>query len=289
VADRAALAGGRIVVTGATSGLGMATARHLAGLGSRVVLCGRTAGSAAKAADDVRRSTGAAVETAHGNLEEQAGVAALAAQLRASGEQIDVLVHNAGAAFPAYLETADGIERTVAVNHVAPLLLTELLDGHLAQQAVVLAVTSRTVDYVSVDEADPDVRGHSLADGYTQLGAYGVSKLLFLLAVRSLARRDSGRCTAVLFDPGGIQTEFAEKAGDEAFREMTRRHWEHMNTAEQAAADLVTTLTTPSLVPGTIYSKGGVLPPPAAAERSGLCDLVRERTVAAFAGFVRLR
>jgi NAD(P)-dependent dehydrogenase (short-subunit alcohol dehydrogenase family) len=279
VADGSALAGQRIVLTGATSGMGRAAAEQLARLGSRVVLCGRTADSAARAADEVRRVTGAAVESAHGNILEQAGVAELAGQLTASGEPIDILVHNAGAAFAVYQETADGFERATAVNHVAPLLLTELLDAQLTDQAVISAVTSATIGFVAIDEADPDVRGRSLADGYTQLAAYGTSKLLSALALRSLAR--DGR-TVVLFDPGGIQTAFAEKGGDPAFIAMTQKHWDNMNTAEEAATDLIATLTAPALAAGTIYSKTGVVAPPATAERADLCDLVRERTVAGF-------
>lgn len=281
MAEGSALAGQRIVLTGATSGMGRAAAEQLARLGSRVVLCGRTAASAARAADEVRRATGAAVESAHGNILEQTGVAELAGQLTASGEPIDILVHNAGAAFAAYQETADGFERATAVNHVAPLLLTELLDAQLTDQAVIAAVTSATIGYAAIDETDPDVRGRSLADGYTQLAAYGTSKLLSALALRSLARARASR-TVVLFDPGGIQTAFAVKGGDPAFVAMTQKHWDKMNTAEEAATDLIATLTAPALAAGTIYSKAGVVAPPPAAERADLCDLVRERTVAGF-------
>ena len=90
-----------------------------------------------------------------------------------------------------------------------------------------------------------------------------------------MARRHP-QLTAYLIDPGGIQTDFAAKAGDPEFLAMTREHWDHMVTADQAAADVIATLMRPDLVGGAVYARGEETPFVDVDER--LADLVYDRT-----------
>lgn len=128
--DRIPLAGRTVLVTGANSGLGYATAERLAGMGAAVRMLVR---SDAKG-DDTRRRIIAAtgnddVDYGVADLADLASVRSFASDLRTANDRLDVLVHNAGAMFDERDETIDGIERTLQVHVVAPFLLThELLD-----------------------------------------------------------------------------------------------------------------------------------------------------------------
>src|SRR4051794_9526092 len=116
------------LVTGATSGIGRETARTLAAQGATVALVGRDAARTQQAIDQIRAATsGAQVESYLADLSSQQEVRRLAQEFRARHDRIDALVNNAGAVFPRRMESVDGIEMTLALNHLAPFLLTNLL------------------------------------------------------------------------------------------------------------------------------------------------------------------
>ena len=116
-----------VLVTGATAGIGFATAVELAKRGAIVLLHGRTERSAASALSRVRAQVPAArVETVWGDLSELAQVRALADQVL-QWPRLDVVIHNAGLERWERHVTPDGFETTFAVNHLAPFLLTVLL------------------------------------------------------------------------------------------------------------------------------------------------------------------
>ena len=128
--------GKRVLITGATAGIGLETAVGLARLGAHVVLVGRSAERAASAADQVRaRVTGAQVDTLLADLSSMAQVRALAEQYRSRFGALHVLVNNAGALNLRREVTVDGYERTFATNHLAYFLLTNLLLPALEQGA----------------------------------------------------------------------------------------------------------------------------------------------------------
>ncbi len=118
------------VVTGATSGIGKATAVALAGLGAQVVLVGRDRDRGAAAAAEVAAAGASPPRLEIADLASMAQVRALAGRLGAL-ERIDVLVNNAGLMAGRRRVTADGFEEVFAVNHLAPFLLTNLLTGKL--------------------------------------------------------------------------------------------------------------------------------------------------------------
>lgn len=137
-----AMAGKVVVVTGATSGLGFAAARRLAGLGAAVRLVGRSTTKLERAMDEIRTETGSSdLKSYAGDLAVVAEVRSAAAAILAGEPRIDVLVNNAGALFPERGETVDGNELSLATNLLGPFLLTNLLLPRLEASAPSRIVT----------------------------------------------------------------------------------------------------------------------------------------------------
>ena len=197
------------VVTGATSGIGKATAVALAGLGAQVVLVGRDRDRGAATAAEVAAAGASPPRLEIADLASMAQVRALAGRLGAL-ERIDVLVNNAGLMAGRRRVTADGFEEVFAVNHLAPFLLTNLLTGKLtaAASARVITVTSDAHAAARLDLDDPQ-----LARGWESWRAYANSKLANILFTRELARRLEGtRVTANCAHPGMVRTRFGREA-----------------------------------------------------------------------------
>lgn len=130
------LTGRRVVITGATSGLGLATAHRLAAMGADLVLVGRDAGKLTALASVIRAEHGVdAPQTEKANLELMTEVRDLAQRLLSDPAPIDVLINNAGALFPERELTAEGNERSLAVNLMSPYLLTTMLMPRLIESA----------------------------------------------------------------------------------------------------------------------------------------------------------
>ena len=130
------MAGKSVLVTGGTGGIGMATASALAALGARVGITGRDQARAAAAAAGIRAATGnPAVDVFAADMSVQAEVRRLAAQVADTYPRLDVLVNNVGGFWAHRHLTADGLERTFALNHLAPFLLTSLLLDRLTASA----------------------------------------------------------------------------------------------------------------------------------------------------------
>lgn len=194
-----------VVVTGASSGIGAAAALELAGRGARVVGVGR----------DPRRvdELGAALRKAGGpdqpdplraDLASQAEVRRLAEELLDHCPRIDVLVNNAGVVSKSRELTVDGRERTLAVNHLAPFLLTNLLLPRLRESAPARVITTSSDAHyrgrIRLDDLDGERR-------WSSWGAYCDSKLANVLFTRALAaREDSQRVVAHCLHPGVIRT-----------------------------------------------------------------------------------
>ncbi|MET9860691.1 SDR family NAD(P)-dependent oxidoreductase [Streptomyces smyrnaeus] len=145
------MSSGTAVITGGASGLGLVTARRLTRAGRSVVLVGRDATRTRAAADSLRGLAPAGRDAAPprtyiGDLEQWSRVRGLAAKLAADGHSMGVLINNAGAAFPRYEQTPDGVERTYALNHHAPFLLTHALlaEGVLTLEARIVGVEPLT-------------------------------------------------------------------------------------------------------------------------------------------------
>ncbi|HYM73255.1 MAG TPA: SDR family NAD(P)-dependent oxidoreductase, partial [Stellaceae bacterium] len=130
------------LVTGASAGIGLQTALGLARAGMRVVIVGRNRGRTEAARRFVAdRVPAAEAETALADFASLAAVRGLAADILARHQRLDVLVNNAGLIAPRFAPSADGYEMTIAVNHLAPFLLTNLLLDRLRASAPARVVT----------------------------------------------------------------------------------------------------------------------------------------------------
>ncbi len=203
----AALLGRTVVVTGASSGIGLTTAAGLARLGASVALVARdrAKGEAALAAGR-EASAGGTPSLFLADLGSLAQVRRLAGELLAAVPRIDVLVNNAGAVHATRKQSADGIELTLAVNHLAPFLLTELLLPRLRASAPsrVVTVSSEAHRMGPLDLDDLQARR-----GYSAMKVYGRSKLANVLFSNELARREAGSgVTSNSLHPGVVATGF---------------------------------------------------------------------------------
>jgi NAD(P)-dependent dehydrogenase (short-subunit alcohol dehydrogenase family) len=197
---------GRVcVVTGATHGIGLATARELAARGATVLVHGRDLARAVTAAADIRRDTGnPEVRAVQADFAELAQVRRLAQQLAASLPRLDVLINNAGLMSAARSQSTDGYELTFAVNHLAPFLLTNLLLGKLKASAParVIVVSSEAHRRGTLDFG----RLMNTA-GAGPMAAYARSKLANALFARELAARLAGTGVTVnCLHPGVVDT-----------------------------------------------------------------------------------
>src|SRR5579864_4918214 len=173
------------VVTGATSGIGLVTAEMLAAKGAHLVLVGRDAAKAEAATARIRRNTpAAAVATRIADLSQMAEVSRLGRDL-ASLPRIDVLVNNAGAIFSRRQTTADGLERTFALNHMAYFVLAMMLKDRMAATAPARIINVASEAHRSYTLDFQDLQSRHRYRGWV---AYGRSKLCNILFTRALAR-----------------------------------------------------------------------------------------------------
>lgn len=195
------LAGRIVLVTGATSGIGLETARQLATMGARVVLGVRDAARGAAIASDIEREGGAA-EVLPIDLASFRSVREAAERFLASHPSLDVLVNNAGVAVRERQVTEDGHERTWQTNFLSGFLLTRLLLPALRR-----GEKPRIVNVASDAHRTGRIRWDDLEfeHGYGGYRAYANSKLAQILFTRELARREPGIAVTVLH-PGAIAT-----------------------------------------------------------------------------------
>ncbi|HEY1798626.1 MAG TPA: SDR family NAD(P)-dependent oxidoreductase [Stellaceae bacterium] len=199
------------IVTGASAGIGLYTALGLAERGMRVVMVGRDPARTEAAQRFVASRTKTAPEIVLTDFSSLVAVRTLTEALLVRCDRIDVLVNNAGLISPHRANSADGIEMTIAVNHLAPFLLTNLLLARLKASA-----PARIVNVASTAHRGAWIDPATMADPpeWTPLSAYGRSKLCNILFTRALARRLQGSgVTATCLHPGVIATDIGNRAG----------------------------------------------------------------------------
>lgn len=204
VADIPSQAGRTVIITGATSGIGYATAQVLVGKGARVVIAAR---NKAKAADVVARLGGRA-ESRHVDLADLDSVRAFA---DAWHDPIDILINNAGVMAVPLSRTAQGFELQFGTNHLGHFALTNLLLPRITDRVVCVSSAAHRAGHIDLSDLNWEHRR------YRQFLAYGQSKLANLLFVLELQRRltavgSSVRALAV--HPGFVRTHLPGHTGN---------------------------------------------------------------------------
>jgi retinol dehydrogenase-14 len=195
------------LITGATSGIGKATAMGLANMGASVVMVGRDRGRGETAMSEIKEGNpNASVDLMLADVSSQKEIRRLAGEFREAYPRLDVLINNAGVFLSKRITTADGIEMTLAVNHLAYFLLTNLLLDMLKASA-----PSRIVNVSSGAQSNGTIDFDNLQGekGYKGTKAYSQSKLANVLFTYELARRLEGTgVTANCLHPGAVRTNF---------------------------------------------------------------------------------
>ncbi|HLO03458.1 MAG TPA: SDR family oxidoreductase [Symbiobacteriaceae bacterium] len=261
------------LVTGATSGIGKATAEGLARLGATVVLVARdrTKGEATKA-EIIAKTGNTNVDLLLADLSSQASIRQLAAAFKARYDRLDILINNAGGVFPKRSLTVDGHEYTFAFNHLAYFLLTDLLldllkastppGGNLLRgpNGNVLGGSppARIINVTSMFGAGATINLDDLhlQSGYTGIKAYSQSKLCNMLFTYELARRLEGTGVTVnCVHPGVVRTNFGNTSA--FFRIMGLIARPFMLTPERSAERLLYLAASPAVegVTGRYFGK----------------------------------
>ncbi|WP_326549549.1 SDR family NAD(P)-dependent oxidoreductase [Micromonospora sp. NBC_01813] len=197
---------GPAVITGASSGIGLAAAVALARRGVDVALVGRHAARLTDAAAEVREASGTTPATFRADFAVLDEVRALAERLLAGYDRIGVLANNAGAIMLRPVTTVDGFESTMQANHLAPFLLTRLLLDRIERVVTTASGAHRS------GALDPTDLNAALGAGgrYRAMRAYGTSKQANILFAAELARRRPD-IVSVSFHPGVVRTRFANE------------------------------------------------------------------------------
>jgi len=273
--------GKTVLITGATNGIGLEAAVELARLGARVVMVGRDPARTEAAVATVKRRSGSR-DVSHllCDFSSQASIRALAADVLASVERLDVLVNNAGAVNKARRLSVDGIEMTFAVNHLGYFLLTNLLRDLLVRSAParVVTVASQSHRQGTLDFADL-----GFEHGYAIMKAYARSKLANVLFAAELARRLAGTgVTSNSLHPGVVATNIWSGAPAWAKPLVAILYRPFMITPAEGGATIVQLAASPELegVTGKYFEKQVAVTPAPLAQDAALAKRLWEVSAA---------
>ncbi|WP_410874201.1 oxidoreductase [Nocardia sp. A7] len=261
--------GRTIIVTGANSGLGAATARALAAAGAQVILACRDVAKAERVAEGMRGDT----EVRELDLANLNSVRAFTDSI----ERVDVLINNAGVMALPLRRTADGFEMQFGTNYLGHFALTNLLLDRVTDRVVTVSSVAHRIG--KIDLVDPNWEQR----GYDRWLAYGQSKLANLMFAYELQRRLAGEGAAVISvaaHPGYAATELMSHTETIQDAIMWLGNRVLAPTAEQGALPILFAATA-AVVPGAFYGPDGFLGLRGNPARAGSAPAARNRKVAA--------
>jgi NAD(P)-dependent dehydrogenase (short-subunit alcohol dehydrogenase family) len=244
-----------VVITGATSGIGRIAAQALAAQGARIILIARDPGRADSTLERLRAlgPQGAlGAQSAHqaliADLSSLRHTKEVGARIAAQEPRIDVLINNAGNVFARRAVTADGLERTFALNHMAYFVLT-----HSLRERLIAGSPARIVNTASGAHRGEalDFDDLQMERRYRGLTAYGRSKLANIMFTRELARRLAGTgVTANCLHPGFVATGLGQR-GAGIFGSLVRVAMVFAGNPEQGAKTIVHLAAAPDVATAT--------------------------------------
>jgi NAD(P)-dependent dehydrogenase (short-subunit alcohol dehydrogenase family) len=256
------LTGRTVVVTGASSGIGLAASVDMARRGANVVLVGRDPDRLAAAVDLVAAAAGGRTPPAYrADFTRLDDVHVLVDHLRQRYERIDILANNAGGVVPGHARTADGFEPTIQSNHLAGFLLSNLLREQLRSGRIINTASAAH----AMGSIDPsDLRGGHKAGMWKR---YGAAKQANILFAAEAARRWPDIMSAS-YHPGFVRSRFGAGIGINLMTKVAP----FAKTPEQGADTLVWLVATPrpQLVSGGYYEKRKLIRPNAQTEDTRL-------------------
>src|SRR5712671_7194029 len=214
------LKGKRILVTGASAGLGVETARSLAAHGAQVVGAARDLSKAKAATEQVQKdaaANGGSFELVELDLASLKSVRACADELLARGELFDVVIANAGVMATPFGHTADGFETQFGTNHLGHFVLVNRIASLIRDGGRLINLSSSGHRYSNVDLEDPSFE-HTPYDPFVAYGRSKTANILFAVAFDKRHRGQGVRAAAV--HPGGIQTELGRYIDPSQFGKM---------------------------------------------------------------------
>ena len=244
--------GKRILITGATNGIGKQAAIELAKLGASLVIVGRDEIKTRKVAVDIKQLSGNTdIDLLVADLSSMAEIRRIADEFSGKYQRLDVLLNNAGAVFSSYQQSVDGYEMTFALNHISYYLLTMLLLDIVKLTAREHG-QARIINVSSSAHRSASLRLDKLREpsGYSFMNSYGGSKLMNVLFTYELARRlGDAAVTVNAVHPGLVATGFGHNTGG-IWPFMIRNAQRLFATSPQRGAETLVYLAASSDVAG---------------------------------------
>ena len=239
------MAGKTVIITGASSGIGLEAALGIAKLGARVVMVSRDKKRGLDAVEYVKTNSGnKSIDLILSDFSSLKNVRKLASDIKKKYKRIDVLLNNAGGIFGKRAVTVDGFEWTFAVDHLAPFLLTNLLLPVLKKSGNVRIVTVASMAHMMGHINFDDLMGEKK---YGEMTAYSQAKLANVLFASELAKRLKGtKVTSNSLHPGVVHTKFAQ-SGSVFNRTLYNIFGFLMETPAQGARTSVYAASSPAL------------------------------------------
>ena len=207
----------RVLITGATNGIGKETALELAKMGAEVIIVGRNPQKTERVLNELKIASGnQKIDMLIADLSSIEQINSLANEFHSKYDSLDVLINNAGAVFSEYQQSADGLEMTFALNHISYFLLTNLLLDTIKQTAK----QTGEARIINVSSGAHQAARNGLKldnlydkDSFGSFSAYGESKLANILFTYELARRLEGTdATVNALHPGFVASGFGHNA-----------------------------------------------------------------------------